>query len=307
MDNNLVYSEFFDKYLKGKLSEKERIAFEKKVRQDPLLHSELKLQKEIYTALGESRKAALKSRLEQIPVNAVGWFNTSGTKLAVVISSVLIVATGSYFYISSKITDRSEHTVVDIEASYADTKLSKDNMTVSIPRPTIDQALTETTDSKVNTTERLSGNLNVQQKLSAKTNKNIEKELLPEIKRPDLNTSFTEETQKINYEDFEEPKEHIVESTAFDKSNVDIEAVFHDQYTFHYQFKDNKLYLYGNFESTLYKIIALNFDKGKKLFLEFNEHFYTIDNRQAEITPLQMIEDTVLLKELKKISTKHPR
>lgn len=303
MDNKLIYSEFFDKYLKGKLSEKERTAFEKKVGQDPLLHSELKLQKDIYVALGEARKAALKSRLEQVPVNNVGWFNISAAKLAAVIGSVLVVTTASYFYINNKTADSSEPHVVEIDPSYAIPKLSEDNVDISIPRPSVDQIerSAEISTSITRESESLSVAADAEQKQTI-TAKNKEKDLLPEITRPDLNTSFAEETQKINYEDFEAPKKQIVESMAFDDNKVDIETVFHERYNFHYQFEDNKLYLYGNFGDTLYKIIALNYDKRKKLFLEFNEHFYAIDNKQVEIAPLRMVEDTVLLKELQRIN-----
>lgn len=304
MDNNLIYSEFFDKYLKGKLSENERMAFEKKVEQDPLLHSELKLQKEIYVALGETRKAALKSRLDQVPVNNAGWFNMSGAKIAAVIGSVLVMTTVSYFYINSKTTDSMEAQVVEIDPSYASPKISEEDMAVAVPSPNIEQVpnSAEISNNTTKETESLSVAADVKPKREVTATKNKEKDLFPEIRRPDLNISFAEETQKINYEDFEAPKKQIIESMTFDDSKVDIETVFHERYNFHYQFEDHKLYLYGNFGDTLYKIIALNSDKGKQLFLEFNEHFYAIDHQQAAIAPLQLIEDTALLKELKRIS-----
>ena len=298
MANNLIYSEFFDKYLKDKLSENERIAFEEKVNQDPLLRSELKMQSDIYVALGETRKAALKSRLDQIPVNNLGWFTSQGARMAMVIGSAFVVTVGSYFYFSSVNHDKQWQPHVNIDPAFTVTDQIKEKLSAPVPVLKPDHQLKKPSANPV--ADELvvaSGKASKKQIFTKQT----EAESIPDIKRPELITDFEEDTQKINYNDFEAPQEKIVENTVVDNANIDIENVVNQQYNFHYQFIDNKLYLYGNFSSTPYKIIALNFDQNRKLFLEYNDHFYGIDSQQKAIAPLQAIEDTVLLKELKKI------
>lgn len=84
----------------------------------------------------------------------------------------------------------------------------------------------------------------------------------------------------------------------------DIENRQHRLYDFHYQFLDNKLFLYGDFGQTPYEIIALNLAEGRHLFLKYDTRFYTIDSQQTEVAPLQAIEDSVLINALKNIHTR---
>ncbi len=306
MANNIIHSEFLDRYLKNKLSEAERMAFEEKARQDPLLGSELNFQKDIYKALGEARKNALKSRLNQIPVNEIGWYNGYSIKIAAAVSSVLILATGTYFYFNHTAEEDLLSGVVNIESNITpDDHLHQENLSVPVPKKDeLEQATVETfaVEKKKNIQNEIV-TIPAEKKTEA-GEKNNSKALLPDITRPELVTDFEEETQGVNYKDFEIPAEKMMEHTLYENAGLDVENIVHHQYNFHYQMIEHKLYLYGNFQDTPYKIIALNFDEGKKLFLEYNEHFYRLNNKQQEIASLQAIEDSVLLKELKKISTK---
>lgn len=300
MDNRLIYSEFFDRYLKGKLSESEKEAFEEKVRQDPLLTSEIRFQKELFSALGETRKAALKTRLDQIPVNNTGWFGMQAGRLAAVVSTVLVVATCSYFYFSHT-EDTSEKHFIDIDPDYAVTDNMKSNLPV--PAPTFGNHQHQESDEAASSfsAEVPEGNKGVPEGTQSVDQ---EKSFIPEITRPDLTTSFAEDTQTVNYQDFEAPEGRIAGNAAYEDVHIDIESTFHHQYSFHYQFIDNKLYLYGDFEDIPYKIIALNSEKNKRLFLEYHGNFYAISNEQKEVAPLNPIEDSVVLGELNRVLLK---
>lgn len=302
MGNHLIYSEFFDKYLKGKLSESEKKAFDEKVRQDPLLQGEIKLQKEIFLALGETRKTALKSRLDQVPVDNLGWFSMHAGQLAAVVSAVLVVATGSYFYFTNT-ADHSEHHIVEVDPAHAVTGLIQENL--SVPAPALEKKRNQ--DLEGVTPYDLAGKSTDGEEALADIPQNADEKpaVIPDITRPDLVTDFAEDTPVINYEDFEAPGERIVESTTHDDvNNIDIENIVHQQYNFHYQLLDNKLFLYGDLSGTPYKIIALNFKNGKSLFLEYNGAFYAIDAGQRDIAPLQVIADSALIDELNRITSK---
>lgn len=303
MDNHLIYSEFFDRYLKGKLSESEQEVFEEKVRQDPLLSSEIKFQKEVFSALGEARKAALKTRLDQVPVNNTGWFGMQAGRWAAVVSAVLVITTGSYFYLSRAV-DTSEKHIIDIDPDYAVTDNMKNDLpVVPAPVPNKDQQHQKSVDiASRSSVEVPEGSKDGSGEIPQHVNQ--EKTFVPDITRPDLVTGFAEDTQTINYQDFEAPEEKIAGNSAYDDAHIDIENIPHRQYNFHYQFIDHKLYLYGDFKGVPYKIIALNSEKDKRLFLEYNGHFYAISDEQKEIVPLHPIEDSIFLRKLNRMLLK---
>ncbi|OJJ20140.1 hypothetical protein BKI52_16850 [marine bacterium AO1-C] len=71
--NKYFYSDKIEAYILNNLPESERIAFEELIEQDPILKSELALQKETIGSLQEQRKAQLKQRLNNIKVEPVSY------------------------------------------------------------------------------------------------------------------------------------------------------------------------------------------------------------------------------------------
>ena len=297
MDHAVIYSEFFDRYLKNKLSDKERAAFEEKAAQDPLLRNEVRLQKEICTALGETRKAALKSRLNQVPVSHTGWAYLQGTKLAMILGSALVITAGLYHYTSRP--GQESQPALDITS----TEPATTHKTPAAVPP-----LTAPARSDEQAAVKKSASAAVASKKSDKTirqaEKNTRTESLPAITRPDLVTGFAEDSQTVHYQDFVSPGNSTPNQSTSAQVHPDVENRQHHLYNFHYQFLDNKLYLYGDFGQTPYEIIALNLAEGRHLFLKYDTRFYTIGTQQTEVVPLQVIEDSVLVNALKKIHTR---
>ncbi len=306
---DFIYSEKFDDYLKGKLQKNEKLSFEEELRQDPLLRNEVKWQEEIHYALSDARRTYLKNRLDQVPVNSGGWYNFTGMQWAAVVSSFLILAGGTYYYYSQS----NGNSVVETQVVSIDSPLPEKNPQVQVekvqpsPLPQFneeeyiadDEILTASSEVSVNNSEENISEVN--KEVIPHNNKSLEKNL-PEIVRPDVLSSFQEESQTINYSDFESPDKHQLQGTASSTSEVEIETVANSKYSFHYQLFNGKLYLHGDFQGIPYKIIALNQDEKKKLFLEFNGNFYKLRELQETITPLELINDSTMINALIKLS-----
>ena len=279
MHQNFTHTDIVDNYLKGKLSEGERQAFEEKLRQDPLLANEISLQKDIYVALGDTRKAALKHRLNQLAVDHSPWAPWQGFKTAAVVSTLLMVGAGAYYY--SKDTPATLPAKQQITYPQAYT-LNR------VPVPTIVPKKTPAT---------VEGAVE-QNRASVRPAAPSAKVVIPTIVRPEVVSEFGEDTPAIDYSDFKAPDKKTLQKPSYQNESVAIELLSDSEYDFHYQFYDDKLYLHGDFYGMPYKIIALNTEVDKKLFLEFDEAYYRIGEHR-KVVPLGKIEDSTLVKSLR--------
>ena len=275
--------ELIDRYLKGQLSESEQLAFDAQLRQDPLLSHEIKWQKDIHQALVDTRRNALKSRLDQVPVNTT--YSYGSLKVAAVVATLLIAAGGLYYtYTQSSAA---------YEPFYTDDSPARISYqeAYTIKQPTVKL---EAFSDNSSTVAAVTAEKETVVAVAPKAPKN------PAATQPQVVSSFVEETPDIDYSDFEAPEKQALQANDYAADDVAIEALADSKYDFHYQFYDNKLYLHGEFQDTPYKIIALNTSEDKKLFLEFDGQYYHI-NRRTEPTPLVAIEDTSLIKDLQQL------
>ena len=97
MSQDFTYT--IDRYLKGQLSEEERRALEEKMQQDPLLAQEVAWQKDIYHALGDVRRAALKSRLDNVVIHPTPYFLGQRWLTAAAVGTLLL-AGATYYYLA---------------------------------------------------------------------------------------------------------------------------------------------------------------------------------------------------------------
>ena len=307
MHQNFTYTDLADRYLKGKLSEGERLAFEEKMQQDPLLTSEMSLQQDIYQALGEARKAALKNRLDQVPIHQSPWAPWPGVRTAAVVGTLLLAGVGYYYYVdpSTESTEMavprtsSTNSITYPKAYTLDHTSVEDNLKPLVPEDSRnEQLLAETKPSEVAdeskaVTRTKSSAPSATRRASSRTS--------PTIVRPEVVSDFVEDTPSIDYSDFNVPEKQTLQGSSYQEEDVAIEALSDSNYDFHYQFYDNKLYLHGDFHGLPYKIIALNTETDKKLFLEFENAYYRIGEHRKAV-PLVAIEDSSLVKSLKKLS-----
>jgi len=70
------------------------------------------------------------------------------------------------------------------------------------------------------------------------------------------------------------------------------------KYSFHYQFTQGKLHLFGPFDRNLYEILEINGDS-HAVFLFYKENYYLLDEAQTAVMPLTPIRDGKLLQMLR--------
>lgn len=304
---DFIYSEKFDNYLKGKLSKNEKHALEDDFQQDPLLHSEVKLQQEIYHSLSDARRSYLKSRLDQIPVNTNVWYELTGIQLAAIVSSFVFLAGGIYFYSTYDYEIEPVISVADIEISEQNSVIPLENLQPKLPVAEFkdEQPSEETMTASVD-----NASINLQSNVAERSEKELrseptpvsDKDEIPNFVRPDVLSHFKEDSQQIDYDDFEVPDKTLLQASEASNAEVEIETLLDSKYTFHYQLFNNKLYLHGDFQGIPYKVIALNQDENKRLFLEYDGAFYKLKLEQKEVSPLEAIQDSVMINALNKIS-----
>lgn len=297
---DFIYTEKFDKYLKGKLEDSEKLALEEEIRQDPLLRNEVSLQKDIYKALSEERRLVLKSRLDNVHVGTEGWLNLTGIQWAAIISSVLLISAGSFYYYD---TFNRDFTLASVDIPALENTKSK-TIKQDIPKIPVPEYVDIAPEDS-----ELSAFLDKQAAMEPQTDnvrtisEPVQKtEVIPEIVRPDVLTNFVENDQQINYSDFEAPDKTILEKAENLTADVTIETISDKNYSFHYKLVERKLYLFGDFQGIPYKIIALNREDRKMLFLEYLDRYYSLDQNQTEIAPLTEIKNPSLVRALDSLS-----
>ncbi|MEK6480214.1 hypothetical protein WJR50_21915 [Catalinimonas sp. 4WD22] len=304
---DFIYSDKFDDYLKGRLSKNEKISLEDEFRQDPLLRSEVKLQQDIYFSLGEARRSYLKGRLNQVPVNTSLWYEFTGIQLAAIVSSFIFLAGGIYFYTNY---DNDIEPVIysdDIEISEKNSIIPLENLQPKLPIAEFkdeqpgEEAMTASTDNNVNRLQSNEAERNEMELKSAPTPVSDKNEI-PNFVRPDVLSHFKEDSQQIDYDDFEVPDKTLLQASEASNAEVEIETLLDSKYTFHYQLFNNKLYLHGDFQGIPYKVIALNQEDNRRLFLEYNGSYYKLKLEQNEVSPLEAIQDSSIINILSKIS-----
>lgn len=287
MNQDLTYT--IDRYLKGKLSEEEQRALEEKMQQDPLLAHEVTWQKDIYHALGDVRRAALKSRLDNMVVHPSPHFLGQRWLTAAVVGT-LLVAGSAYYYAASDEPEPTAHQAIEAPVTYPEAytlhRIQRDALATVSPEDASSKEAPVPIDEAVN---------------AAPTAFIKARPAQPAVVPPQVTSQFAEDAPVVDYSDFEAPEKSALQENAYREENVTVEALSDSRYTFHYQFFDNKLYLHGNFDQTPYKIIALNSEEDKKLFLEFDGAYYRIGEHEVAV-PLVKIEDAALVKSLKNMS-----
>ena len=297
MHQNFTYTDLIDRYLKGKLSDRERLAFEEKMQQDPMLAGETDWQRDIHQALGETRRAALKHRLDQVPVNTSPWASWSGGKLAAAVGTVLLVGASTYYY-----TSQVDQTVVESETLVVAPRVAYPQAYTlrhtAVPKVAEEPTTQKEAITKAETSPAAEATRQNRPEETAYAKPPVAK---PTIVRPEVVSEFAEDTPAVDYRDFQAPVKQTLQGNAYQEEEVAIEAFSDSNYGFHYQFYDHKLFLHGDFDGYPYKVIALNTEDRKKLFLEFKSAYYRI-SEQSEVAPLVAIEDEALVKSLRALS-----
>jgi hypothetical protein len=276
--------ELLDDYIGNRLSNADRDSFEKRIQADPDLQRELRLQQGIVNSLRSARAAELKAMLNNIPPSAIPADTSSFLKWAGVAVAV-IAAVGLYFYL--KPSDNAS--VAPVADSVTVTPPSADKTTV-VPQADSEESVTPQEEP-------------VQQKPDSRKSEpstSAPADSSTEAKAPKLNVfDPSEET------DSDAGAPAVVSPTetrdgSARTSDILSEIVSdHKNYNFHYQFRDDKLILYGTFDKNLYSILEFFSDNKRTIFLEYKNNFYLLNQAGDKVKPLSPVNDPVLIQKLR--------
>ncbi|GAB1445749.1 MAG: hypothetical protein KF860_02610 [Cyclobacteriaceae bacterium] len=275
--------ELIEDYLTHRLDDGARSAFEEQMNANPQLKAEVNLQKGIIEGVKSARAAELKAMLNNVPVG--GTASTVIGKIAIATISAGILGTALYFGLRSTPTQEQQ-------VKTEETNITQPLTPIEEPQEKLETIIESNEGSKAD----------LRQKPNETTPK-VKQPKEEKVSSPRIDVLDLTEEMKENREDVIAPKSDNKPTISPSAIEVDLNTNDKD-YSFHYQFKDSKLVLYGPFDSSLYEIIELNGDI-RSIFLYYNNSYYKLDENEHDIVPLIMIRDQALLIKLEKYRKKN--
>jgi len=288
MNKHFYNPENIEAFVENNLSAVDRANFENAMAKDPLLKNEIELQNNIIDTLKQQRKAELKSRLNNIEVNLSPSYSVAKIAASVIASG--IIAYGIYTFVNNDPTVATNTQTKEIKPQIAEkTSVDPSKPTVSAP---IENS--EPIQNKINSPSKEQSN-----KITHKVIETPTEVVSPLDHSPDMTEIENDQFQKE--EKITLPDGRIAQ-TAETKNGIDISVNSSTKDQFHYQFYNNKLFLFGDFNANTYEILELNTYKGKQVYFYFNKSYYLLKANQSKTTPLQKITDKKVIAELDKIN-----
>lgn len=275
--------EIVDQYLSNRMEAHEKAAFEKRLETDAELRSEVSLQHKLIESIRKARVAELKKLLNDVPISSIPTEGTSiAAKIGIWIAATALVGSGLYLYLGQ----------------------NDDTVTPSIQTEKINEKPVVTEPEKVekpapdSPVKPSQNDSNKQHKTAAapKSNAPAEKKTQEEPVTPSALDVFDPSDESPKDREPEAERSKSGEATA---PSILVETIADNKYNFHYQFKDNKLYLFGSFEKNLYEIMEFFSDNKRTMFLFYKDNYYLLNEEDQRVKALAPIKDPVLLEKLK--------
>ncbi len=276
--------ELIDDYLTNRLTGEGKIAFEKQVEADPSLKADLQLQKVILESVKKARAAELKTMLQYVPVGgSTGIAQFSVMKMAAgIIGAGLLIAALSYYFKNSGENGPNMSTSLE----YSIKKVNPNDFE-PLEEPTVTTPAEEKKDESTKQEEK-------------QPNKPVvrtgEKEKITTSK-PKI--ELVDPTKDMIDSDSRPLTKQQMAGSAVSSSKITVDVLSDNKkYSFHYQFSEGKLLLYGAFDKALYEILEIN-GETHNVFMFYKEQYYLLDVNQTKAAPLQPITDRELISKLK--------
>ena len=276
-------------YLEDRMSAEERQNFEAALSNDPELNREFEFQKDIVEGIKYARRSELKAMMDNVPVG--GGAGMGGTisfgKLATGIAIVGGISLGAYyFFAGEEQIEKPEPTTTE-------------SISVEPEEEFIDAEEERVTEEPVK--EEINEVAKTENKPAV--TKDVTEDPKEEVQSaPDIKTPSSPVFETPDADSLEAPPNKLVEKAENNVATMDVEIdKTNKKYDFHYQIKDGKLHLYGDFDKALYEILEFTSQEEKSLFLYYNERFYPLDKDQEKITALQPVNESSLVEKLKKL------
>jgi hypothetical protein len=289
MTDNSDYTKLFEEYLKGSLSEQDKILLENKISTDPALKSEMEIQRDIVGVIRNARKSELKSMLAS---THVGWYHMVPAAWKAAASVVILTVTGlSAYFLIPGIGDPPSFSNASEEVTSSVIEKKREALEPVNSSPQI-------TDTETASENSLS-------KPEAENKTEIQDIAVSELEIPQPVLDDT----PGNLGENELIKEEAANASPLNPSNdiagkvVTVSTGKDAKYDFHYSFSEGSLMLYGNFDGTPYEILEVNSTGGKKYFLYFNSDYFSLSQNTITISPLVKVTDQNLICELDILKT----
>ena len=277
--------DLIDDYLANKLSESERGAFEKSIEANPALKKEVATQRLVVEGIQKVRALELKTMLNNIPVGGSVslWSDWSLAKVAATIGVAGLLGTTLYFYMNDV------NGLVATTPNAADVKI--DSM---IPKE--DEPKKEDIGKEEVKKESEENKSSVADSKGTKSKTKRKPANSPKVDVIDPSAELLTE-EKTN-------ESAITQKPVISLATIQVtKDASNKMYSFHYQFWEGKLFLFGAFDESLYEILEVHGDN-HALFLFFNDNYYHLDESKHDITALSAIRDRALIQTLKEFRSK---
>ena len=301
MAKPLDYSHIVQSYFDNEMSIEERLDFEQLIGQDPQLKQEFDLQKEVIEGIREYRRHEIKAHLSTVAVGGIVW--TNPLRWAVGGGSTLIAAVVGYFIMvpatpeSYSEVDFGSGVVLEMsEMRHVPNR--PEAIDVSEAKLVVAQPITETSQPTPELVVETQPNVTATQANPKPQTEPAPMVAQPTITLPQMASNEMESPAETMNPEAVPGANFMERSTPEEK--VELELKDDRKYTFHYQFFNNKLFLFGDFEGKIYEIIEFNSMEGRDFYLYFRDNFYPIQQGQQEITKLEKLEDSGLVERLKR-------
>lgn len=269
--------ELIDDFLTGRLGDQERTLFEQQLNSDPALKADVELQKQIIESVKKARAAELKAMLNNVPVSGGYTGGITAAKFAAVVGAAALVGTALYFYLKPEELEKnpeiSTKKEIVVPIQQAEAPVMADNNSEKQP-------------------DQLQTSIEIQKQ-----------EIKKESTKPTIINQPKIEVADLSDELVENSSTNIItrptNNSGVTNSHIEVELdSSNKKYSFHYQFAQEKLLLYGSFDKGLYEILEINGEK-KSVFLFYKDNYYMLDQKERKIVSLEPIKDGILLKKLR--------
>jgi len=280
-----------ESYLTNKMSAAERKFFEAQLAKDPLLQNEINFHKDVIEGLQDYRKKELKERLNNIEVK--GGNSYTGIKVAASVALATLIGLSSYYFtviynkeVASPQSYITPETKKEVSQEKSSNSLNSLNETNSILTPSETKVIRKEVAKPQKETSNVSAHI-------------------PIFNAPDVKEHFAEDDEQISHEEIIEASQgNITKAETPKLSSVEIKIEESKSNQLQYQHYNNKLFLYGDFNSKPYEILELNSHKESKLYIYFEEKYFALKPNQIKIANLEEIKNAKLIESLKMLRDK---
>jgi hypothetical protein len=279
----MVYEDKIDDYLRNKLSEADKSAFETELKGNEELAQEVQFQQSVVDGLRSARKAELKAMLDKVPVGGNGTSGFFHWKYAATLAVIVVALLSVWYFTADNAPEPVEEKWVENANPTQNQDLQADNS-----EEEVENALPEITPTDAPIEKET-----IKSPTSRKVKEPKPSTKIEPVKSPGIISGFEKE---------DEPNEPAVtyseEAIELGKTSYAVLEVEIDnsdsKFKFHYQFKAGKLVLLGAFDKGLYEILEFNSDGKKTTFLYYKDKFYHLKDNQQKVTALEELQDKVL-------------